>query len=162
MWPYLRRTIWFSKSLISSYFLILNVQTSTPVTFFFFFFSWGLHGGHLIPLLLQDVLTWWHMRLKTLPYNPIFTTACLTLYETAKTCFVSVVCKITFWRYHATHWHSKEWKKKSCVPPVVTDKRLLFGWRQYHAFCYNRHVCSSHLHSSRIINSVLTNFAQSG
>lgn len=68
----------------------------------------------LIPVFLQGILTCWHMILKYILHNPIFlanTTACLILYEKAKTCFVSVVCKITFRQFHATHWHSKGKKK---------------------------------------------------
>lgn len=89
-----------------------------------------------IPVFLQGTLTCWHMRLKYILHNPIFlanTIVCLILYETAKTCFVSVVCKITFRRFHGTRWYLKG-IKKTCFSSC--DRLQVFGWRQYHAFFF--------------------------
>lgn len=89
-------------------------------------FSWGLHS---------IVLTCWHMRLKHIPHNPNFLAKTIllnTVWNRVGTCFVSVMCKITFGRFHATRWHLIE--RKKCVAQVVSDKRVLFGWRWQHAF----------------------------
>lgn len=92
-------------------FLWLNVPTSTIMLH-----PWVISLGSvcycaLIPFSLQGILTCWHTRLKYIPHNPIFLAnaiACLILCETAKTCFVSVVCKITFGRFHVTHCCSQK------------------------------------------------------